>query len=174
VPEKRRSSKHRKFTVGSRIVFDQFLPFLSVVLTEEVEKPVIRFFKWILVLTLLTAVLTAVWIGLGLWVGYYSVYSYPPSETHPDGASLIIDRDDGEPLYNSPDYIKPPRKKGGTGPGIKFGTTEFRRMKPPELRTVLSLPFIEYAYMESLNEAQQKKFREGTLHRKPGKEGRSR
>lgn len=133
----------------------------------------IRFFKWILVLSLLTAALTAGWVGLGLWSGYYSVYSYPPSETHPKGASLIINRDDGEPVFNSPDYIKPPRKRGGGGSGIGFGTTEFTRMKPPELRTVFSLPFIEYAYLQSLNEAQQKKFQDGTLHRKPGQKGRS-
>jgi hypothetical protein len=136
---------------------------------------VIRLFKWILVVALIAALGTGIWTAFALWTGLYSVYSYPPSDDHPEGATLIIGREDGEPMFNSPDYIPPPRKKGGTKKGgVGFGKVEFRSMKPVEIRTVFTLPYIEYAYEKSLNEKQLEQLQQGKLKQKKGTRTRPR
>jgi hypothetical protein len=88
------------------------------------------------------------WFSFALWTGIYSVYSYPPSPAYPDGVTLIVSREDGEPTFNSPAVKIPPPKvepKSGIGFG---GTTHAKR--PLEKRTIVELPYVEWAYDLSL------------------------
>jgi hypothetical protein len=90
------------------------------------------------------------WFGFAFWTGLYSVYSIPPSKQHPDGSTLIVSREEGEPLFNSPDRIlPPPPKKEQRSTGIGFGLTVKQKRPVPE-RTIVNLPFIEWAYKKSL------------------------
>ena len=110
----------------------------------------LRFFKWIFIIILVIGVAAAFWVIFALWSGIYSVYSYPPSNTHPDGATLHVTREQGEPTFNSPDYLPPAVKKEEKGSGgLGFGTMPKGR-RPVEMRTVVELPFIEWAYHKSL------------------------
>jgi hypothetical protein len=110
-----------------------------------------RLFKWLFVLSLLLFIGASIWVVFAVWTGLYSVYSYPPSKEHPDGATLIISRMEGEPMFNSPDY-KPPKqappseKKGGVG----FGSSRIKSFRPVTLRTIVSLPYIDWAYRQSV------------------------
>lgn len=134
-----------------------------------------KLFKWLFILSLIAGLGTAIWTGFALWTGLYSVYSYPPSDDHPDGATLIIGREDREPMFNSPDYVAQPVKRNGTKKGgVGFGKVEFRSMKPVEIRTVFTLPYIEYAYEKSLNEKQLELFHQGKLKQKTGSKPRPR
>lgn len=129
----------------------------------------IKLFKWLLILGLLIGLGTSIWTGFALWTGLYSVYSYPPSDDHPEGATLIIGREDGEPMFNSPDYIAVPVKKGTNKKGgVGFGKVEFSSMKPVAIRTVFTLPYIEYAYEKSLNEKQLELLHQGKMKQKGG------
>jgi len=92
-----------------------------------------------------------IWLAFALWTGIYSVYSYPPeSAAYAEGATLIVSRDPGEPLWNSPDAPPPapPRQPQKTR-GIGFGTRP-KPTRPIADRTILELPFIEWAYKKSL------------------------
>lgn len=102
-------------------------------------------------LTLLTIVVvgTVIWFAFALWVGLYSVYSYPPSKEHPDGVTLIVNREEGEPTFNSPAYVPEQPKPTEPHSGIGFESSK-RNRRPPELRTVMELPYIEWAYKKSL------------------------
>ena len=96
------------------------------------------------------AIGVCLWFAFAIWSGLYSVYSYPPSKENPKGSTLIVKREEGEPIFNSPDY-KPPKierqeKKGGIG----FGTIKIGSVKPFEKRTIVKLPYIELAYKQSL------------------------
>ncbi len=108
--------------------------------------------KWLkrfLVLVILAALAGVFWMAFAVWTGIYSVYSYPPSKTRPEGATLIVEREPGEPMYNSPDVkIPPPPPKEKTS-GIGF-TTATKKPLALEKRTVLDLPYMEWAYKKSL------------------------
>jgi hypothetical protein len=126
-----------------------------------------RMIKWVFILGLLAALGTAIWTGFALWTGLYSVYSYPPTPDFPEGKTLVIGREDGEPMFNSPDYVQPPRQRSsGEKGGVGFGKVEFRSMKPVSIRTVFTLPYVEYAYEKSLNEKQLDLFHKGKLKHK--------
>ena len=100
---------------------------------------------------LLTVVVmgTLIWFSFALWVGLYSVYSYPPSKEHPEGKTLIVNREEGEPMFNSP-TIKPaeppPEEKGN---GIGFERSKVTR-HPVETRIIVKLPYVKWAYEKSL------------------------
>jgi len=100
-----------------------------------------------IVIVLLAAVVF--WFGFALWTGIYSIYSYPPSHENPDGRTLIVSREEGEPLFNSPQYAPPPRKAEPRS-GIFQFETPTRAKKPVEARIILELPYIEWAYKKSL------------------------
>ncbi len=89
------------------------------------------------------------WFGFALWTGIYSVYSYPPSKDHPEGSTLIVSRDEGEPAFNSPEYKAPPKQEQPKSGGIVF-STPIRSKKPIETRIIVELPYIEWAYKKSL------------------------
>lgn len=89
------------------------------------------------------------WFGFALWTGIYSLYSYPPSAQHPEGTTLVISREAGEPTYNSPDYRPPPKKEEPKSGGIVF-STPMRSKHSPETRIIVELPYLEWAYKKSL------------------------
>jgi hypothetical protein len=102
--------------------------------------------------TLLTAVVigAAIWFVFALWAGLYSVYSYPPSKEHSKGVTLIVKREEGEPVFNSPDYVDrqgPAKEKQG---GIGFEKAGSKQRRPLKMRTVVELPYVEWAYKKSL------------------------
>jgi hypothetical protein len=101
--------------------------------------------SWILVIVVLG---TAIWVAFALWTGIYSVYSTPPSASNPKGETLLVSRDAGEPMFNSPDYKAPETPKSGRG-ALGFGSMD-RKKRPLEMRTIAKLPYIEWAYKKSL------------------------
>ncbi len=109
----------------------------------------LKFLRYVLIVTLLLLILAIAWFAFGLWSGMYSIYSYPPTEGKDDGRTLIIARDAGERTWNSPHAPKPAPKKEVKGEGLQFGTLT----KPPrsvEGRIILELPYVEWAYRKSL------------------------
>ena len=133
----------------TRLTLLREFPILS--LFREIS--MLRFFKWVLIIALVLGVAMAFWVIFALWSGIYSVYSYPPSKTHPDGSTLLVTREQGEPTFNSPDYIPPAvKQEEGSSGGVGFGTLPMRK-RPVEMRTIVELPFIEWAYHKSLDRA---------------------
>ncbi len=105
--------------------------------------------KWLVITALVLAACLVFWVVFALWTGIYSVYSYPPSKQHPEGVSLLVSRDEGEPTFNSPDYVAPktpPREQSG---GMSFESLP-KAKRPPEIRTIVALPYVEWAYRKSL------------------------
>jgi len=109
-----------------------------------------RFIKFLFYVSLFGALGTSLWFAFGIWSGMYSVYSYPPSKDDLEGSTLIIKRDDGEPMYNSPHYKPPKEKPQEKKTGLGFGKLKFKSMKPIQARTILKLPYVEWAYNQSL------------------------
>ncbi len=95
------------------------------------------------------------WLCFALWTGLYSVYSVPPSRQNPDGGTMIVSREEGEPMFDSPDYTPPPRKKAPTG-GIGFEPIT-KPKRPIAERTIVKLPFIDWAYRKSLEKPEPAK-----------------
>ena len=142
------------------------LTFARISQPESGNQLIRKLFKWLFILALLAAIGTSIWTGFALWTGLYSVYSFPPSADKPDGETLIVGREDGEPMFNSLDYVPPPKKPREKGGSVGFGKVEFRSMKPLEIRTVFTLPYIKYAYEKSLNEKQLELLSKGKLKQK--------
>jgi len=110
-------------------------------------------FKRIIIIFIIIFAAVAFWFTFAIWAGLYSVYTFPPSTSNPDGSTLIVAREEGEPMFNSPQYKKPVKKQEKTG-GIGFGT-ERRPARPLEQRTILELPYFEFAYEKSLEPPQE-------------------
>lgn len=106
-------------------------------------------FKKIFYLILIVAFGTAGWFAFAIWINLYSVYSYPPSKEHPEGVTLIIHRDEWEPHFNSPDY-KPPKRKEPEKGEMGYSKSSSRPKRPIHLRTIVKLPYVEWAYKKSL------------------------
>jgi hypothetical protein len=117
---------------------------------------VFKILKWLFILALVVALAGAFWMAFGLWTGIYSLYSYPPSKAHPDGATLLITRDEKEPTFNSPDYAPPVRQASSGGGGMSFESLP-KLKRPIELRTVVKFPYIEWAYKKSLEKLEPEK-----------------
>ncbi len=105
-------------------------------------------FKKVFLLLLIVAAGTVLWFAFAIWIKLYNVYSYPPSKENPDGSTLIVYREEWEPMFNSPDYKAPARteEKGGMG----WSKSADRPKRPIPLRTIVKLPYIEWAYKRSL------------------------
>jgi hypothetical protein len=116
-----------------------------------------RFAKFLFYTSLICLLGASLWFAFGIWSGLYSVYSYPPSKDHPKGATLIVEREDGEPMFNSPDHIPPKEKPIDKKGGIGFGKARGRSVRPIERRTILEFPYIEWAYEQSIKPGEQKK-----------------
>jgi hypothetical protein len=110
--------------------------------------------KKLFYLVLIVAVGAGIWVGFGLWTGIYSVYSYPPSEEHPEGLTMLVRREPGEPMFNSPDAKKAPKKKPSKSSGIGFAPP-VKSARPLEKRTIAEFPYIKWAYEKSLEEPPQ-------------------
>lgn len=89
------------------------------------------------------------WVVFALWVGLYSIYSYPPSTDHPEGVTYIVSREDWEPTFNSPDFKAPPKKEEGPKGGIGFGKAP-KVKQTVEERSIVKLPYVDWAYKKSL------------------------
>ena len=89
------------------------------------------------------------WMLFALWTGIYSVYSIPPTHDDPDGVTYIVSREEGEPLFNSPQYV-PPEKKVEPQTGIVRFSRATRQKKPIVDRTILQLPYFAWAYEKSI------------------------
>ena len=109
-------------------------------------------FKKTVVLLVVVAVLLLGWVAFALWTGMYSLYSFPPSGEYPEGTTLLVHREPGEPMFNSPQYIPPKPKEDPSGGIFKFAPST-RPKRPLELRTIVELPFMEWAYNKSLEPA---------------------
>ncbi len=108
--------------------------------------------KWIkrlFIFALVVVLAGAFWLAFGIWTGIYSVYSVAPSKKLPDGVTLIVSRDPGEPMFNSPDVRIPPPKPRERGSGLTFAPAR-KPARALEDRTVLELPYISWAYEKSL------------------------
>jgi hypothetical protein len=108
-----------------------------------------RFLKRLFSLALIILLGVVLWGVFAVWTGIYSIYSYPPSNDHPDGETLIVSRDQGEPMFNSPDYKAAPPKEEPKSGGLRFGTTK-KPVRPLQVRTIVSLPYVAWAYEKSL------------------------
>jgi hypothetical protein len=89
------------------------------------------------------------WFAFAIGIGLYSVYSFPPSKEHREGTTLIVKREPREPMFNSPEYVAPPRKRDEEGTGMGYSSKEMPK-RPLNLRTVVELPYVEWAYKKSL------------------------
>jgi hypothetical protein len=103
-------------------------------------------------LLLVAGIAVVLWGAFAVWTGIYSVYSIPPSKEHPDGATLIVNREEGEPMFNSPGYT-PPRKPAQQS-GLVF-TPIPKPKRALEERTIVKLPYIEWAFKKSLEPQKQ-------------------
>ena len=111
--------------------------------------------KKIFYVILIVAAGIIIWFLFAIWIGLYSVYSIPPSKEDPNGATLIIHRDEWEPIFNSPDYVAPKRNEESQGMGWSKPMKIAKRPLP--LRTIIKLPFIDWAYQKSLPEGEREK-----------------
>jgi hypothetical protein len=88
------------------------------------------------------------WVVFALWTGIYSLYTYPPSKEHPDGATLLVSRETGEPVFNSPDFMQaldPLSRESKQRP------EHIRRRKTSvHERIIIALPYVDWAYRKSL------------------------
>jgi hypothetical protein len=106
----------------------------------------IKAISWILVIVVAGI---SLWVVFALWTGIYSVYSIPPSKDNPKGETLLVSRDQGEPVFNSPDYKPPDRQTEAKSGSLGFGGLD-KKKRPLAMRTVATLPYIEWAYKKSL------------------------
>lgn len=93
-----------------------------------------------------------IWFLFALWTGLYSVYTFPPGGTDPDGRTLIVSRDQDEPMFNSP-AVKIPVPKKSENRGIGFGGG-MQAKRPLDKRTIVELPYVAWAYEKSIEDAQ--------------------
>lgn len=106
-------------------------------------------FKKLLFIIAVLLAAVVFWFGFALWTGIYSLYSYPPSRDDPDGRTLIVSREEGEPMFNSPSYTPPPKKEEPKSGVFNF-EGQMRKKKAIDTRIIVELPYIEWAYKKSL------------------------
>jgi|WetSurMetagenome_2_1015567.scaffolds.fasta_scaffold04459_3 hypothetical protein len=109
----------------------------------------LKFLKRLFAFALVILLAAVFWGVFAIWTGIYSVYSFPPSKDRPDGVTLIVSRDQGEPMFNSPDYKPAPPKLEPKSGGLRFGAAK-KPAQPLKDRTLLTLPYVEWAYRKSL------------------------
>jgi hypothetical protein len=117
---------------------------------------VFKILKWLFILAFIVAIAGAFWVAFALWTGIYTVYTYPPSKAYPDGVTFLLQRDEGEPMFNSPAYV-PPAKKAAPPPGTMTFESMPKAKRPVEKRTIIKLPYIEWAYEKSMEKPEPEK-----------------
>jgi hypothetical protein len=106
--------------------------------------------KKLLVILLILVLAVAFWFVFAIWAGIYSVYSIPPGPENPDGATLIVAREEGEPAFNSPAVkLRPAKIEKPSGIGF---APALKPKRPLDKRTVVELPFFQWAYEQSLDQ----------------------
>ncbi len=115
----------------------------------------LRMLKWLFIIALILVACLVFWVGFALWTGIYSLYSYPPSRQHPEGQTLLVSRDEGEPMFNSPSYVPPKKAPSEKSGGMSFESLP-KAKRPPEVRTIAKLPYIEWAYTKSIEPPEAK------------------
>lgn len=108
-----------------------------------------KWLKRLFVLVVIVALVAVIWVSFAIWTGIYSVYTFPPSKAHPDGSTLIVSRDAGEPMFNSPDVKPAPPPPKEKSSGLGFGTVH-KPPRPLEIRVIVELPYVEWAYKKSI------------------------
>jgi hypothetical protein len=109
----------------------------------------LKFLKRLVILACIILVAILFWGAFAIWTGIYSIYTYPPSKDRPDGETLIVSREQGEPMFNSPAYKPPPQKPEPQSGGLRFGTIK-KPARPLQERVIIALPYIDWAYQKSL------------------------
>lgn len=112
-----------------------------------------RLFK----LTLIVGSGLAILTGVFFWAGIWGIYSVPPSDENPDGATWIVSRDDREPFFNASDRPVPPPPAVDPSPrpptpGIVGVEIRKKPVKPIDQRIVVRLPFIKYAHEQAVTD----------------------
>jgi len=105
--------------------------------------------KKLFILVVIVVFCVSLWLVFALWSGMYSVYTIPPSKERPDGATLLVTRDEFEPMFNSPHSI-PPKRKPDQNPGSIGFSPAARARRPLWVRTIVTLPYIDWTYRKSL------------------------
>lgn len=105
--------------------------------------------KKVSIFAFVVAVALIFWFAFALWTGIYSIYSIPPGKEHPKGVTLVVSREEGEPMFNSPDYTEP-KKEAPKSRGLGFASSTIGRKRPLVVRTVVELPYVKWAYTKSL------------------------
>lgn len=116
---------------------------------NTLEVYVLRTMKWLLIITLIAGACVVFWVVFALWTGIYSLYSYPPSKQYPEGVTLLVSREEKEPTFNSPDYRQIKKTDSGQSGGMGFESMP-KAKRPPEKRTIIKLPYIDWAYKKSV------------------------
>ena len=98
------------------------------------------------------ALLLLGWVSFALWAGFYAIYTVPPSPSDQSGATMLVSRDEEEPLFDSPDHVQPPAKHVEESGVVRFSSTRVKR--PIDQRTIVKLPYIDWAYQKSIEKAQ--------------------
>ncbi|HTY00796.1 MAG TPA: hypothetical protein VMG09_12275 [Bacteroidota bacterium] len=89
------------------------------------------------------------WFAFALWTGIYSVYSIPPTHDDPEGATYIVSREEGEPMFNSPQYVPPVRNVEPQTGIVRFSRVT-KPKRPIQDRTIVQLPYIAWAFEKSV------------------------
>jgi hypothetical protein len=103
---------------------------------------------------LVVAFLGALWFAFAIATGIYAVYTFPPTREDPAGKTLIVSREEGEPMFNSPHYAPPVKKSTKKQSGLAFTSVQ-KDKQPLEDRTIVALPYISWAYKKSLEPTEQ-------------------
>ena len=107
-------------------------------------------FKKLFAFIIVIGILVVIWFTFAFWTGIYSVYSIAPSPPDNLGATYVVSREEGEPLFNSPEYVPPaPKASDEDGKGMQFSTIAAAR-RPIKARTIVKLPYIDWAYQKSI------------------------
>ena len=101
--------------------------------------------------TLLTIIVigVALWFPVALWAGFYSVYTIPPSKEYPRGTTLVVHREGAEPMFNSPEATPNKNEQRSERTRSERGVQELPKQSMRK-RTVLELPYSDWAYRKSL------------------------
>ena len=111
----------------------------------------LTFLRRLFKLVLFLAFVGVLFVGLMFWAKFWGVYCIPPSEKNPEGVTLIVSREEDEPMLSASDRPIPKKDEEEDQPPRRRSMYEGTpRQKPPiEKRIIFKLPFIEYVYEQT-------------------------